>query len=623
MLAGVDGLDSMAFLPEAIERRAWLAASGRASTLSRQRRRERGIVATPPEIARAMAQRVDRLLRDRLGHPLGLADPRVSIVDPACGTGTFVAAAFAVAGARNGGPSVLAMDIDPDALHLADHCLRGALREAGWSLELNEANALEQDALPSISPNATVVVLGNPPWAARSANRNALAPDARLDAFRKDDRGQPLNERKIGVLSDDYVRFFRWSAEIARRPTPSILALVTNGSFLDGRVHRGMRSALARWFEVIEILDLGGNALLSRAAGDRDDNVFGVKPSAAITLAYRSAGAQEPCTATLLYQRFRGSREEKLRALAHASESRTLDIEASGSWIESSESARFPGDWLALDEVMPFHREGVQTNRDAAVIDDDPRRLLVRMRRFAAGQHDPLLAAALLARPHYDPELARDRVRRALELGQVPIEIAYRPFDRRFFFPITPICHRPRPALQRAIEASSLALYTVAKDRGSMPWMHVGAGPSIADNCFLSNRSSCRTRVFPSHGPSGESNLSERVGRELERRALSCGVLTPTEAWIRYALIVLSTRSYRERFDEALRRELPRLPLPDDRGHWEALVTLGEELQAVWNAPRGPFETRRIGHYTIERAPASMSGPIDEAEAIVEGLLRR
>ena len=53
-------------------------------------RKQLGVWYTPPEIVRYMVERVDRELRTALGIPDGLADPSVWVLDPACGTGSYV-----------------------------------------------------------------------------------------------------------------------------------------------------------------------------------------------------------------------------------------------------------------------------------------------------------------------------------------------------------------------------------------------------------------------------------------------------------------------------------------------------------------------------------------------------
>ncbi len=112
-----------------------------------------------------------------------------------------------------------------------------------------------------------------------AAGRTALLGRVRADVRVEVGGKTPLQERKVGVLSDVYVRFLRWAFEGLRRaPSGGVLGLVTNASFLDGPVHRGMRAAMGRWSEAIEVFDFGGSALTARDT-KVDDNVFGVRPA--------------------------------------------------------------------------------------------------------------------------------------------------------------------------------------------------------------------------------------------------------------------------------------------------------------------------------------------------------
>lgn len=53
-------------------------------------RKELGVWYTPPEIVKYMVARVDTVLREELEIPDGLADPRVYVLDPSCGTGAYL-----------------------------------------------------------------------------------------------------------------------------------------------------------------------------------------------------------------------------------------------------------------------------------------------------------------------------------------------------------------------------------------------------------------------------------------------------------------------------------------------------------------------------------------------------
>ena len=53
-------------------------------------RKQLGVWYTPHEVVRYMVARVDRVLREDLEVPDGLADPNVYILDPCCGTGSYL-----------------------------------------------------------------------------------------------------------------------------------------------------------------------------------------------------------------------------------------------------------------------------------------------------------------------------------------------------------------------------------------------------------------------------------------------------------------------------------------------------------------------------------------------------
>jgi hypothetical protein len=157
--------------------------------------------------------------------------------------------------------------------------------------------------------------------------------------------------------------------------------------------------------------------------------------------------------------------------------------------------------------------------------------------------------------------------------------IAYRPFERRFFAPIAPLCHRPRPSLLEAVDRSDAVLLTVRKDRGERGWYHVASSADVPDNCFLSNRSSCRTRAFPSALPSGAPNLDEAAAAIVFARA-------EREVAVRdamdYALGLLAAAGYRARFEAALLRDYPRLLPPPSAVAFEAIRRAGEALRLAF-----------------------------------------
>ncbi len=605
------------------------AARDREVAASPGRRRAEGIVHTPAALARFVAAEADAALRTHLGLPLGLADRRVALVDPAVGTGAFLAAAFDLAGSRRGGPAAcLGFDLDEPALEAARASLGEAFASRAWPLELTRLDTLGAEP---VAPAEVAVVMGNPPWAARSGSSARAPSDALLADFRRDDRGAPLGERKSGVLSDDYVRFFRWGAEVVRRaPGGGVLALVTNASFVDGPVHRAMRAALLRWFAWVDVLDLGGSALVARdAVGDagagRDENVFPVRPKVAVTIATRppSHGELLPAAA-VRFTRLRGSRAEKLARLAERLEARAFEPHAPLFVLAPGGDVRFPEDAVPLPALFPFHREGVQTNRDDVCVDRDRDALLARLRAFAERATPEAARRAAQALAHYDPERARAAVARALAADPDGTEglsvrpIAYRPFDVRFVAPVAPLCHRPRPDLIEAMARSSFALLTVRKDRGERAWTHFGAAAMVPDNCFLSARSSCRTRAFPTHGPGGSPNRDAAAASALFGE---CGEVRVEDA-LDYALGLLAAAPYRARYGELLLRDYPRVLAPPSRAAFDAVREAGAAVRAAFlTPPSAGAAPVVVGHHAV-RPSADFARAIEAASRAFSAIER-
>lgn len=575
-------------LIETVER----AAGARDASLPARVRAAHGVVHTPPALARFIA---------RQAAPWGRES---TILDPACGPGIFLAAALEVGGVPP--REVLGWDLDAEAIAGARAHLGPALAEAGWPLRLVHGDALE--AVPRVPADA--IVLGNPPWTAKTASRGVT--DALLDDFRRDDRGAPLRERKIGVLSDAYVRFVRWGlAVLQAAPQGGVLAMVVNSSFLDGRVHRGMRACLARELDRIDLFDLGGSALVAKQ-GARDENVFGVRPGAVVLVGRRDPGHRVSIEARAT--RLRGTRAEKLDALAtlDARTATALPLEPPLYRFVPRTSEALPETWPTIEAWMPWSREGVQTNRDELCVDRDRDALLARVRAFLAAP-DPRLARA-----HFDPALAAARLREEGEpLGRFVVPIAYRPFDRRWLFAHPALCHRPRAEIASALAHGPLALVTAFKDRGERPFAHLGIVDAIADNCWLSARSSCRARLVPLSTPAG----SENVGAEIRARWAEVAGAPPSArevlCWI---AAHLGAPRFQARFDEALRTGPLRIPLPRDRAALQRGVGAGEALARAFLGPEATGLVPRgltIGHHTLpaSRRAAGIARAQEEADA--------
>jgi hypothetical protein len=549
-----------------LERATLEAALRRAKAGDKAHLKRLGAVHTPLPLVHFALARIERALVNDFGLPHGLSSEAVQVLDPAVGTGIWFSALLSCLRAQQKPRALLGFETDLDALETARALLSPAAHAQGVALLLAQQNTLCV-ANPWLAGDQIRVVLGNPPWGARSLSRGLALNDAWLRDFHRDHLGAPLGERRVGVLSDDYVRFFRWALEQARSaPSGAIVCFVTNASYLDGPVHRGMRAALSAGFERIETFDLGGGSLRSRDAS-ADEPIFPVRVAAALSVCVRTAGSALPARAS--YLRISGTREQKLAVLQTAAEP-SHPFLPGPPWFRliPDSPARSPCAGFSLDQVFPFHAEGVQTNRDALATAVDRDVLRERLRQIAQRELIPPASA------HFDPERARALLQAALEQDADALigTLAYRPLEERFYCKLAPFCHRPRPALERAVGRSALCLLSTRKEPGAAAWNMFALSTQIADSSYLSVRSACRTRVFPSHDAEGAPNLSRTFEDALAQRI---GRVPEVRDVLLYLGGVLGAPRYREEQSAALKLDYPWIPWPSDDVAFRARVAAG------------------------------------------------
>ena len=76
------------------------------------------------------------------------------------------------------------------------------------------------------SEKPIMVVLGNPPYSVSSCNKNDYI-DELMEVYKQD-----LNERNIQPLSDDYIKFIRMGESFIEKNNEGVLAYISNNSFL-------------------------------------------------------------------------------------------------------------------------------------------------------------------------------------------------------------------------------------------------------------------------------------------------------------------------------------------------------------------------------------------------------
>ena len=281
---------------------------------------KRGVYYTPQPVVRFIVSAVDRILKNEFKLSHGLADDstirhtrtlyyeskkvrgkvvdmpvtteediyKVQILDPATGTGTFLAETIrkiysyfvnqqgiwsqyvdkALIPRLNGFEIMMTPYV---MCHLKLDLL---LQDTGYKttsqtnrFNVYLTNALEKDETTKYplldwlseeakqagrikSENPIMVVLGNPPYSVSSCNKSDYI-DEIMEIYKQD-----LNEKNIQPLSDDYIKFIRMGETYIEKNKEGVLAYISNNSFIDGVIHRQMRKHLMETFDKIYILDL-------------------------------------------------------------------------------------------------------------------------------------------------------------------------------------------------------------------------------------------------------------------------------------------------------------------------------------------------------------------------------
>ncbi|MDP8226166.1 MAG: type ISP restriction/modification enzyme, partial [Candidatus Celaenobacter polaris] len=148
-----------------------------------------------------------------------------------------------------------------------------------------------------------LVITGNPPYNIHSRNNKPQTLKLNKDYI-------PVDEKNVQPLNDDYIKFIRFANMKMENNVNGVVGIITNNSYLNGLLHRKMRSKLLTDFNEIYILNLHGNSRIGETCpdGSTDENVFDIQQGVAISFFIKKE-SNEPTK--LFYYDLYGKREDK------------------------------------------------------------------------------------------------------------------------------------------------------------------------------------------------------------------------------------------------------------------------------------------------------------------------
>jgi predicted helicase len=596
---------------------------------SKNNRKHRGVFFTPQPIANYIVAQIDRLLREQCGFTAGLADDRITLIDPACGTGVFLLALIDFLHSKHGHsdhldslvPRLTGIEILPPASFLTKLNIALKLAEAGNDFSnTNHINIITGDAL---SPNLQSaidylhstfpVLLGNPPFSSLSTNTNPWI--ARL--IRGDDEirgyiranGEQLGERKTW-LHDVYVKFIRLAQWQVEQAGCGIVGFITNHGYLDNATFRLMRHELLRVFPHIEILDLHGNRKKHEVAptGETDENVFGLDQGVAIGLFCRPSTptrrASEDITFSVIeYSELWGSRESKLASLADHSLTRHASLlnPKSPKWlfVPAATSAVHPeyvSSW-SLADAMPVNTTAPVTARDHFVVAFTRDELIARLTEFRDSSiPDDVIRERYFQRTRsaryetgdtrgWKLATARRTVADDPNWQRHIIRCLYRPFDWRFVFWHPAMIDWPRTEVTQHL-VDNLCLIARRQQLPTQPCTFFWISDCLALDGVIRSDNRGSESLFPLY-VAGEANFAQGfieqfVGAtNLGWKMIGKSDLVTTfgpEDLLAYIYALFHSLRYRERYAAELRGDFPRVLMPNSTEQFRRLSHFGSEL---------------------------------------------
>ncbi|MEQ1709224.1 MAG: type ISP restriction/modification enzyme [Terricaulis sp.] len=589
-------------------------------------KKARGVYYTPPPIVNFIVRAINDILKDTFEIEQGLADrERVTVLDFACGTGTFLVEVLERIFDEIGGPEsgiaplivrehilkniygfeYLIAPYTIAHLKLSQYLAELAVRAKNPDLALKEGerfqvfltNTLEPiepqknfllpelthetEAAQKVKDKQILVITGNPPYSGHSKN---MGPAARASVEKYREGFPELNKPAQGKwLQDDYVKFIRF-AQMKMEPVENgVVGVITNHSFLDNPTFRGMRKSLMETFDQLYLLDLHGNRKKKEKApdGSEDENVFDIEQGVSIAL-FVKGDSLNKC---ILHADVFGKRQLKYQSAVDSEISKLQwsKLEPRGPmylFVPRDDDAEelYRKHWSIRDI---FSRAGdpapgIVTTHDEFAISFTADEAVEKVRRLVATKSEQ--EARALFRLCSQEQWNYDDAKSALaetDLSALLEQVFYAPFDVRWTIWSPHVAVHRRERVMRHMRSSNMGLAAIRKadvageydyamivDR---PMGHHALAMKEVNYLFpLWLQSEVRIENL---SPAFRAFIDARYDHQY----------LPEEI-LGFIYAVLHAPTYRRRYSEFLRIDFPRVPFPDAREHFDALSALGWAL---------------------------------------------
>lgn len=366
----------------------------------------------------------------------------------------------------------------------------GTLFTSWLSNEANEANYIKRDT-------PVMVVLGNPPYSGVSTNNGKWIVDL-IDDYKREPSGGKLQERK-NWLNDDYVKFIRYGEYFIEKNGEGILAYINNHSFLDNPTFRGMRYKLLQTFDKIYILDLHGNTKKKEQAPDssKDENVFDIQQGVSINIFIKTGKKPKQALSEVYHQDMYGVRDSKYNAMTENSLAsinwQKLDLVAPNYFFipkNFSEIVEYEKGF-SVSELFKVNSTGIVTMGDSFIVAENQGILENRIKYFIDNDisKDDLDRQYGLGK-NYAEFILQNKNKLVFDTDKI-VEFAYRPFDTRYTYFDNKLVWRWRhETMQHFFRMPNIGLVLNKQYKAGDNYQHIFVTDKIIESSLVSNKTS-------------------------------------------------------------------------------------------------------------------------------------
>jgi predicted helicase len=461
-------------------------------------RKARGVWYTPAPVVNFIVRAVDDILKTEFDLPEGLADKskkkikvnyqgreiekevhRVQVLDPATGTGTFLAETIKHIHKKYEGmqgiwskyveddliPRLNGFELLMASYAMAHLKLDMLLTDTGYvptkeqRLRVFLTNSLEEphadsgtlwgnllseeaDQANEVKRDTPVMcVIGNPPYSGESANKGEWIMKL-MDDYKKEPGGiQKLQERNPKWINDDYVKFLRYGQHYIEKNGQGVLAFINPHGFLDNPTFRGMRWNLLKTYDKIYTIDLHGNSKKKEVSpdGTSDVNVFDIMQGVSINLFVKTGRKKTNELGKVFHFDLFGKREYKYDYLNKHSVSsinykELPNVTPNYFFVNKDFEAQKGYDiGFKLNELFVLNNVGVVTSRDGFVTSDSKEELVNRIKSFFILDKEEILSKYDVKENNvWKIEDVKQKAK-AFEENNIT-RISYRPFDFKYIY---------------------------------------------------------------------------------------------------------------------------------------------------------------------------------------------